>query len=413
MRWMVGAAISIGCAACVYLGYRWVSTPTLTVTTAIEGPVVEAFYATGTLSPHRDHPIRAAVEGTLTQVSVDKGSRVKAGDMLAMVRVESFEMRLRQTRADLELAQARADEATSPVLAEFDAQIAAAREQQAIAEREYQRVLGLFDAGSASQSDLDRASERRQSSRSATDSLVARRRARRLELERDLEIARAANDIARWNIDEQTLRSPIDGVVLDRPLSHGSRVRVNDPIMTIADVRPVALLMRAQVDEEDKTRIAPGQRVVMTLFAYGDRVFEGRVRQVYPRADPDRRTFEVDVTIDPIDDRFSAGMTGELAFIVESRQQATVVPTQAVQGGTIYTIRQGRLLAVEGVTLGLRSIERTEVTTGLSPGEEVVVSSVTGIAPGTLVRRKSIDPMIAAGLNRPGTYQDGGTFKGF
>ena len=74
------------------------------------------------------------------------------------------------------------------------------------------------------------------------ESIKAQRAAKKLELDRQVEVGRAALDIANWNLEQQTLKAPIDGVVLDRPTAIGTRVAVNDSIMRIADVTPVNLV---------------------------------------------------------------------------------------------------------------------------------------------------------------------------
>jgi multidrug efflux pump subunit AcrA (membrane-fusion protein) len=158
--------------------------------------------------------------------------------------------------------------------------------------------------------------------------------------------------------------------------------------------------MRAAVDEENMTMCRDGQEVQMSLYSYPGRVFSGHVARIYDKADPQRRTFEVDVGIDKPDDRMAAGMTGELAFVVASKDRAAVAPRQALQGGKLYTVRDGRLAAVDG-QVGLTSIERVEVLAGLDVGDRVVISPVAGLRAGQPVRTTFMDPTAAAGLNKP------------
>ncbi len=98
------------------------------------------------------------------------------------------------------------------------------------------------------------------------------------------------------------------------------------------------------------------QPVRMTLYSFPGEVFGGRVTKIYDKADPDRRTFEIDIALDRPGEPLAAGMTGELAFVVAEREGATVVPAQALQSGRVYTVRDGRLAAVDA-QIGLKSIE--------------------------------------------------------
>jgi multidrug efflux pump subunit AcrA (membrane-fusion protein) len=400
IRWLVILAAVVALAVGSWLGYqRWNST-TVTVTKVVSGPVVQAFYATGSLQPEREYPIKSNVEGIVTEVLVDKGDAVTKGQKLAVVVSEDNVLKHRQAEADLELKQELAKLDTSPVLAEFDAKIRAAQEQYDVAMREYRRISKLRETQTSTQTEFDNASERVELMRTLIDSNKALRNARKLELERDVKVAVAALEIAEWNLDQQTLTSPIDGHVLDRPVSVGTRVAVNGHLMQIANVSPEQLVMRANVDEEDKTRVSLNQRVKLTLYAYDERVFEGSVRRIYPQADSDRRTFEIDVAIEPTDPKFSAGMTGELAFIVAEKPVALVVPSQAVQKDRVWVVREGRAEPVE-VKTGLRSIERVEIVSGLAEGDEIIISSALELKAGQSVQTKFLDPAEAAGLNTP------------
>jgi multidrug efflux pump subunit AcrA (membrane-fusion protein) len=103
-------------------------------------------------------------------------------------------------------------------------------------------------------------------------------------------------------------------------------------------------------------------------------------------------------------------MTGELNFIVAQRQSAMIVPTQAVQGGSVMVVRDGRLERPD-ILLGLKSVERTEIRSGLNDGDIVVISPILDLQPGESVRTHWIDPIVAADLNEPKTSAD--AFKGF
>src|SRR5688572_11689302 len=133
VRWMIWCAIFVAIVAAAAIGaWRWMR-QLVTVTEVIEGPVVQAFYSTGTISPEREFPIKAAVEGTLTQVLVDKGDRVKAGQELAVISDPALQFLADKAQAELNEKLKLADEKTSPVLIEFDAKLQATSELLEIA----------------------------------------------------------------------------------------------------------------------------------------------------------------------------------------------------------------------------------------------------------------------------------------
>ena len=403
VRWVVTAAVVAAVAAAALAAYRY-TRPVVTVTEIVQAPVVQAFYATGTLSPVRDHPIKTPVEGVVERLRdgpfVDKGTRVTKDQPLLKVVDPELELLALRAKAELDEKRARADEKASPVLAEFDARMTATGELLELARAEQRRVLQALETRAATQVDLDRAIERVKELGKEAEGLKAQKATTLLRLKADLEVAESAHRIALWNLDQQTLRSPVDGVVLDRPASPGTHLNVNDAVMLIADVRPENLVMRAAVDEENMTFVIEGQEVQMSLYSYPGRVFSGRVRKIYDKADPDRRTFEVDVALDRPDGRMAAGMTGELAFVVAAKEAAPVAPRQALQGDRLYTVRDGKLTAV-AAEVGLTSVERAEVLSGLGVGDRVVISPVAGLREGQPVRTEFMEATVAAGLNKP------------
>ena len=103
-------------------------------------------------------------------------------------------------------------------------------------------------------------------------------------------------------------------------------------------------------------------------------------------------------------------MTGELAFIMDAKAKAVAIPAQAVQGGDVFGVRDGRIVNYNA-KVGLRSVERVEIITGVAPGDRVIISPIGDLAEGNAVRTRYVDPAKAAGLNKPAATD--GSFKGF
>jgi HlyD family secretion protein len=415
--WIFSLLLLAGAVAAGYWAYQR-TRPAVEVTRVAIGPVVQAFYSTGTISAVREYPVRAQVGGIVTDLRVDKGSAVKQGEVIAKVADPTLDYAVARAEAELAEKLALADESTSPVLAEIDAQSISVTALLEIAEREFDRISRMRESDASTSVDLDRALDRVKTLTSEKASLKARRETRLLELRRMSQVAAAALSAARAESEKQWVRAPVDGVVLDRPTPAGTRVdaQMNNELMTIADVSQEALVMRAQVDEEDVATLHDGQTVKLTLYTYGSKVFTGAVVRIYDKADPERRTFEVDITFDRQNRRIAAGMTGEIAFIEAEKTQARTLPTEAVQvrirprqtgdrddgsaptsaaaegqadevrETVVWTVRNSQLYPVV-VTLGLRGTQRVEVLSGLSDDDIVVLTAIDGrTAPGTAVR---------------------------
>src|SRR4051812_45276375 len=163
VRWVVTAAVALAAVGAAFVAYGY-SRPVVTVTEIVQAPVVQAFYATGTLSPVRDHPIKTSVEGIVELLSdgplVDKGSRVAKGQSLLRVVDPKLELAAMRAKSELDEKRARADPNTSPVVAEYDARIAGTLDLLDLARAEQRLVTQALEHRAATQVDLDRAIDR-------------------------------------------------------------------------------------------------------------------------------------------------------------------------------------------------------------------------------------------------------------
>jgi multidrug efflux pump subunit AcrA (membrane-fusion protein) len=418
-------------AALGLLVFRTFSLPQVQVTRLTTGPVVQAFYATGTVMPEREYSVRSNVAGILfLEPGIDKGVAVARDQLLARVISDDLEKKLKQAQAELKEKQLRADPKDSPVIREYDKREIALNEILEIGQRELKRLMKLAESDNARQIEIDKVQDHIKTVWSEIEVVKAQRDAKKFELQKDLEMAQGAYDIAKWNSDQQEIKAPVDGVILDWPIPNRTRLAINDHILIMADVRPTMLVMRAAVDEEDKNKLRVGQLVQMTLYSFPDDrdKFTGHVKTIYHKADPQRRTFEVDVEIDrpdpaattPLDKtgqaaakpdlytQFAPGMTGELAFIEQAKKEAKLLPRQALQGDAFYIVRQGKLDRVKAQA-GVRNVTRVEVLGGVDPDALVLLSPIGKMEPGQAVRTQFVDPRVAADLNKPAEAE---IFKG-
>jgi HlyD family secretion protein len=415
------AGVVLAVAASAY-AFRALGLPRVQVTRMTTGPVVQAFYATGTVVPEREYSVRSNVAGILfLEAGIDKGVAVKKDQLLARVVSDDLEKKLRTSEAELKEKQARADEATSPVLMEYEKRAQAFSEILALAKREHQRLLTLSESGGARMVELERAEDRIKTTWSELEAVKAQGASKLLEVRKDLQVARSNYDIAKWNIDQQEIKAPIDGVILDWPIPNRTRLAINDHILIMADVRAERLVMRAAVDEEDKNKLYIGQTVKMTLYSFPDDKFLGRVKTIYDKADAQRRTFEVDVdivrplattqsttTMPERFGRFAPGMTGELAFVEKEKDVADILPRQALQGEWFYVVKGGRIERV-AAQAGVRNVTRVEVLGGVDKDALVLLSPIGKMQTGEAVRTEFIDPRVAADVNKP---KEAEIFKG-
>ena len=346
MRRLVRLLVIGAVAGLAVAGWRgWQARPlTVRVAAAVQGPAVEAVYATGTVEPLRWAAVGPAVKARLREVLVDDGDRVAVGQILA---------HLDDTVAAAQVAEVEA------------------RARYALAESD--RMERLATRANAARSEVDRAASE----------------ARALE---------AAAEAARRKLDDFDLKAPIDGVVLRRDGEPGEMVDTSDTVFWIGDPKP--LRITADVDEEDVPRVEPGQKVLLRADAFPDRVLEGRLTSITPKGDPVQKTYRVRIEL-PDDAPLLIGMTVEANVVVREVTDAVLVPTGAVRGGSVFVLSGDRAERRE-VQLGVQGPRLAEVRAKLAAGELVIVDPPADLQAGRRVYvdqggiEPAVSPVVAA-----------------
>jgi RND family efflux transporter MFP subunit len=331
------------------------------VTTAEANTVLTA---TGYTYARTRAAVGARIIGRVVELPVDEGDRVRRGDLIAVLDSE-----------DLRAA-----------LAESEAQMLEARARLADAEREARRQRDLVEAQVVPQADGDAAETRLEVARAVVNTQQAR-----------VESVQA-------QLAYTVIRSPIDGVVIERNVEVGEMVapggftsqQATGAIVRLAD--PTSLEVEADVNESFISRLRPGQPATIRVDAVPDVAYSGRLRQIVPTADRQRAVVQVKVSIDDRDERLVPDMSSTVTFLEEGSQAPETegeaklyVPAAAVlsQHGAsvVYRLRGSRLekVAVE-VVAAEGGESRVEVRSGVQAGDVVVVAPDPELEDGQRVR---------------------------
>lgn len=351
----------------------------------MRGTVVRAFYATGVVRPDYEYVIKSKAQGALVGFEKREGSRVAKGERLARVDDKTLKFEVERLTAEVEEARQQAAE-DSPQRTEVVARLTEARQQEKLARESLERTQGSFDRRAANFTDLDAARRSHVQWVNAIAALEGQLGTWKISSQRALEVAEANLRKAQANLAEAEVIAPIDGVVLERYAENQEVVGINQKLLLVAAADD--LLMKAAVDEEDVTRTSIGQRVEMQLYSFQDRaeagglgrprIFEGRVVEILPSANLTNKTYEVKVAFVARPSALRVGMTGELNFIEEESglREALIVPTSAVLDKKVYRAvgNVGRFEAVP-VELGVRTLERVEIRSGVKEGDVVVLDA--------------------------------------
>jgi RND family efflux transporter MFP subunit len=281
------------------------------------------------------------VSGEVTELNVDIGSRVRAGQVLVRMEVP-------------ELVQARNGAA---------AEVAALKSA-------YERTAALAERNSVTQRSLAEA-------RNRLDSAIAR------EAEAEAEMAYA------------TIRAPFDGVVTSRAIDSGDMVYQasspkgsGEPLLRVAQLDVIRV--KTYVPERDSIWVDVGDTATVAFEALPGRTFAGQVSRISGVLDPATRTMLVEIDLPNTDGRIRPGFYGRTEIALERRESALALPSAAVRsdGGNayVYVVGAGDTVQRTPVTLGLQDAGWVEIESGLTGGERVVVGTVPGLNDGIAVR---------------------------
>jgi len=302
-------------------------TPNVRVQKVVARDVDQTIEITATVQPVVKNSIAPSTPGRIRQILVEVGNRVEKGQKLVQMDVAN--------------------------LSNSETQIENVK-------RVYKRTQELFSVGGASQQELDNA---------------------KLQL-----------DVAQTNLKNLTentfLLSPISGIVTARNYDNGDMYSAQQPVLTIMQINPVKLLIN--VSETSYPNVIKGMPVTVQFDIFPGEKFKGEVSLIYPTIDERSRTFGVEIKMNNANSKIRPGMFGRVKMEF-GQVKHVVVPDQSVikQTGSgarfVFVYNNGKV-AYKQVQLGQRLGNEYELISGVTDGEEVVVSGQSALVDGSEVK---------------------------
>jgi multidrug efflux pump subunit AcrA (membrane-fusion protein) len=324
---------------------------------------------------------------------VNRGSHVRAGQLLAVLENRDLAAAVEDSRGAYEQAKAAnataiaADIPQAVEKARLDEQ--AAEKQLAAQQRIYDSRKDLFEQGALPRKDLDQAGvdltnarEQYEIARTKLDALnagVTEQSYRSAKAQ--LESAQGKYEAARAQLSYSEIRSPINGVVTERPLYAGEMATAGTPLMTVMDT--AALTARTHIPQAQAGLLKVGDKADVTLSGI-ETPFPAKVSLVSPALDPSSTTVEVWVQLKNPQQQLKPGSAVEVAMIVRSLPDALTIPAEALltapDGTTTVMVagNDGRAHQRD-VRTGIREAGRVQVVNGLEAGERIVASGAYGL----------------------------------
>lgn len=371
--------------------YEYVSEP------VTQGEVLRKVSASGKVRALNTIKVGTEVSGQVTKVYVDFNSPVKAGQILAEIDPTRVRARVQQSEAQVALARAS--------LQQTVANVARARAELEIQERDFARQKGLAERGFVSKAGLDIAQSKLNSARNALQVALAQTQSGNAQIRQGTaELSSAQLDLSRT-----VIVAPASGVIINKLVEPGTTVAASFQTPNLFEIAADTTKMQveASVDEADIGQVREGQDVTFTVDSYPDDIFKAKVRQVRkaPVETQNVVSYLVIIDVDNLDGKLLPGMTANVEIVTGAKSRVTRVPTNALRFRpkasdraseqkktedpnrkvvpiqTVYLASSDPYRPVRrNVQIGLQGDDYTEVTSGIKPGDKI------------LVRTKSLKP---------------------
>src|SRR2546423_203299 len=400
---LVAAALfAVGCSgkAAQNRNAQAAATPSVvqvSTTTAIVRQLPRFFEATGSLAADEQTDVAPAVGGKVVAVGVDLGSFVQRGAVLVRLDDRDARIRLEQAQAQVTQQQAAVRQAEARIGLRpgqaFDPtnvpDVKSARVALELANKQMARFDRLIETGDVSRSAYDQ--QRAQRDQLQHQYEVALEQARQNYAA--VETARAAVtsaqtqiDSARKAITDAVIAAPISGYVSDRQADLGEYVSPSSKVVTIVRTNP--LRVRIDIPEQSVGSIQTGQSVNVTVSAFPDRTFMGRIARISPNVTATSRTLTVEAEVENPDNALKPGQFATVRIQQPQTAAALLVPARAVKtegtSSSVFVIKNGRA-EQRVVQLGQSEGDLVEIKTGLAADESVATSNIEQLQDGMAV----------------------------
>jgi HlyD family secretion protein len=273
------------------------------------GPLVVRVSATGTLQPENQVDVGAEISGRVDSVAVDFNDRVTKGQILAVINTDQIRAQLAQAKAELNAANA------SVVTSE--ATVNETKERR-------DRAEGLFGRGIVSQQDFQTA-----------EADYARAVASVAKAKADVENATARVRLHETSLDKTAVRSPIDGMVLDRKVQQGQTVAASfqTPVLFTLASDLARMELEVDIDEADIGQVREGQTATFSVDAFPQRRFDARLTSLRnaPKTTNGVVTYQGVLSVDNSAGLLRPGLTATVEILVAETEDAILVPNGALR----------------------------------------------------------------------------------
>ena len=342
---------------------------------------------------------------------IQEGDRITAGAVLARVRQSDYQVKVTEavsqateTRNGIDVSRAKYQEALNDI-ATNKSKLAEAQAAQARAKLDYDRAQALFDMQSMTKANYDAAKERYDTTTAqvaAARAQIQMKEATAESAKANISVVEAKSRVADATVQETriplgdtALRSPLNGLVLQKSIERGTLVSTGTKAFTVADTSAVKAVFG--VADIDVPEMKLGRVLSVESETMPGKEFRGQITSVFPAADPKSRAFNIEVTIQNPDFLLRPNMIVSLTVGAQPKVSAeSVIPLNAVMKAkndpngyaVLVLVDQGgkQIAQLRDVKLGESYGNTVAVTAGLKVGDRVITTGGTMVNDGDQVK---------------------------
>lgn len=325
------------------------------------------------------------ISAPIKKYYVNRGSKVHAGERVALLENQDLLAATTENKGGYEQAQAAYETSTKATVPEAvtkaELDLRAARESLDAQQKVYASRQALYKQGAISRKEVDDAAV--VYIQAKNQYAIAKQHLESLQSigkQQDLKSAagqlRAAQGKylgAQAQLSYAEIRSPISGVVTDRPLNLGEMAAAGSPVITVMDISQV--IARTHIAQQEAAFLRVGDAATLSAPGISDQ-FPGKVTIVSPALDPNSTTVEVWVQAANRGERLKPGTSVRVTMVAETVKDAIVIPAEALltapDGAQSVIIARGDKPVQKPVQAGIKDDENVQIIRGLSGGERVV-----------------------------------------
>jgi len=372
--------------------------------------------ATGYIVAHHTINVNSKVTGRLAWIGVEKGDKVKEGQVLVRLEDEEFRASYEQAKGALENAQAYLDElehgSRPEEIQQAQHNLDEARATLVNDKLTLDRTKELSRGGVVSRQALDDATAKFDSDQQRVNSLEKAFQLMKIG-PRQEELARARGsvaqaqgqlDYAKSQLDATVIRAPVTGTILDRTAEKGELITAQfasaaaggpqGSVVSLADLNDIQVEL--DIAQSDFARLGPKQKGIVTVDAYPDRKYKGEIAQISPEANRQKATVQVKVQVLNPDEYLRPEMNATVKFLADEQKPSSTQPSGAFVPATALHDHDGKkvvFLAYDGQAR-MREVQvlsqRTDgfLVGGLVGGESVISKAPAELKDGDSIKIK-------------------------